>query len=196
MDQNAYIQAQLISAINVVKQALATPTFMNTLQQVANLCIEALKKQHKIILIGNGGSAADAQHIAAELVGRFAYDRAALPAMALTTDTSILTAVGNDYGYEQIFSRQIEGVGCAGDVLIAYSTSGHSKNILNAVTTAQAKNIACAGLTGANSSPLYSVCDYTLQVPSTEVARIQEVHLKIGHILCGLIEQTLFPQSS
>ena len=143
-------------------------------------------------MAGNGGSAADAQHIAGELVSRFAFDRPGLPAIALTTDTSILTAVGNDYGYEKLFSRQVQAHGRNGDVLIVYSTSGRSPNILHALDEARASGLICVGFTGNQGGPMLELCDYLLEVPSSETPKIQEGHLMLGHILCGLVENALF----
>lgn len=153
----------------------------------------ALRKGHKILLAGNGGSAADAQQIAAELVGKFEKHRRALPALALTTDTSIMTAVGNDYGFEAIFSRQIEALGQSGDVFIAISTSGNSVNILRAVEAATSQGMTTIGLLGKSGGTLRDLVDHPLIVPSDNTARIQEAHILIGHILCQIIEESLFP---
>lgn len=145
----------------------------------------------RVFLCGNGGSAADAQHIAAELVGRFKKERRGLPAIALTTDTSILTAVGNDYGYEQVFARQVEALASAGDVLIGISTSGNSSNVVEAVKAAKRLGIKTIGLTGARGGVLKTLCDEVLVVPSDVTARIQEAHILIGHIWCELIDELL-----
>jgi D-sedoheptulose 7-phosphate isomerase len=145
-----------------------------------------------VLLAGNGGSAADAQHIAAELVGRFAFDRPGLPAIALTTDTSILTAVSNDYGYENVFARQVQALGSKGDVFIGYSTSGRSPNVLRALEEARKKGIVCIGLTGSRGGPLRELCDHLLEVPTDTTAKVQVGHLILGHILCGLVESTIF----
>lgn len=161
---------------------------------VAQHCEAALKAGNKIMLAGNGGSAADAQHIAAELVARFEFDRPGLPALALSTDTSMLTAIGNDYGYEFVFSRQLEANGRAGDVFIGISTSGNSKNILKAVAAAKAKGISTVALCGAGGQ-LKTLCDFALAVPSTHTPRIQENHILLGHILCALVEESLFGAS-
>jgi len=143
-------------------------------------------------LAGNGGSAADAQHIAAELVSRFHYERPGLAAFALTTDTSALTAIGNDYGYDRIFARQLNAVGAEGDVFIALSTSGRSPNILRGLEEARCKKITAVGLTGSSGGDMPPLCDYCVHVPAVETARIQEGHILLGHILCGLIECELF----
>ena len=164
--------------------------------QVARACIAALRQGHKILFAGNGGSAADAQHLAAELVSRFAYDRPGLPAFALTTDTSVLTAIGNDYGYERLFSRQVEAVGVAGDVFFGLSTSGRSRNVLNALDVARAKGLATVGMTGHAGGQMPARCDYLLRVPSDSTPRIQEGHIAIGHAICQIIEAQIFPRSS
>ena len=155
------------------------------------LCGQALVKGHRIFLCGNGGSAADAQHIAAELIGRFVNDRRALPAIALTTDTSALTAIGNDYGYDEVFSRQVEGLCREGDVLIAISTSGNSGNVLKAVDTAHRAGASVIGLSGKSGGALDAKCDVSLVVPSDVTARIQEMHIVIGHLICALVEEHL-----
>ena len=155
------------------------------------LCGRALAQGQRIYLCGNGGSAADAQHIAAELIGRFVHDRRALPAIALTTDTSALTAIGNDYGYDEVFSRQVEGLCREGDVLIAISTSGNSGNILKAVDAAHRAGASVIGLSGKSGGALDAKCDVSLVVPSDITARIQEMHIVIGHLICALTEEHL-----
>lgn len=161
--------------------------------QAANACIAALRNGNKILFAGNGGSAADAQHLAGELVSRFNYDRPGLPAFSLSTDTSVLTAIGNDYGYERLFARQIEAVGNAGDVFIGISTSGRSPNILNALRSARDKGLVTVGLTGRLGGDMPALCDHCLRTPSDLTPRIQEGHISIGHTICYLIEQQLFP---
>jgi D-sedoheptulose 7-phosphate isomerase len=162
---------------------------------VATACVAALVNGHKLLLAGNGGSAADAQHLAGELVSRFAYDRPGLPAFALTTDTSVLTAIGNDYGYERLFARQLEAVGGAGDVFFGISTSGRSPNVLNALDAARAKGLVTVGMTGHAGGQMTGRCDYVLRVPSDSTPRIQEGHIAIGHALCQIIEAQMFPRS-
>ena len=154
------------------------------------LMIEALKNDKKILLCGNGGSAADAQHIAAELVGRFKKERRALPAVALSTDTSALTAIGNDYGFEQIFARQVEALANEGDILIAISTSGESENVLRAVEVARAKGCKVIGLLGKDGGRIKDLCDAAIVVPSHDTPRIQEMHIMISHILCALVDES------
>ncbi len=181
------LQAQAIMAAMHRDTALRT-----ALQSAAQACIECLRQGGKVLLAGNGGSAADAQHIAGELVSRFAFDRPGLAAVALTTDTSILTAIGNDYGYEQLFARQLQALGRRGDVFIAYSTSGSSPNIVRALQTARAAGVCTVGFTGNRAGPMHEWCDHLLAVPSADTPKIQEGHLVLGHILCGLIESALF----
>ena len=155
---------------------------------MAQLVCEALESGHKIVLYGNGGSAADAQHIAAEMVGRFQRERRPLAAIALTTDTSILTSVGNDYGYDQVFVRQIRALGGSGDVAIAISTSGNSRNVLLATEAAHEIGLITVGLTGCNGGKLGGIVQHHLNVPHSLTSRVQEVHIMIGHLLCELVE--------
>ena len=162
---------------------------LSDIEQSGQLICEALASGRKVLLCGNGGSAADAQHIAAELVGCYEKQRRSWPAIALTTDTSALTAVSNDLGYEQVFARQILGLAQSGDVLVAISTSGKSKNVLRAAE--QAREVGCKtiALTGANAEPLASLCDVTVAIPSTRTSRIQEAHITIGHLWCEMVDQ-------
>ncbi|GLQ48023.1 phosphoheptose isomerase [Dyella lipolytica] len=157
-----------------------------------DLCVAALKRGNKLMFAGNGGSAADAQHWAGELVSRFNFDRPGLPALALTTDTSILTAIGNDYGYDYVFARQVEALGRDGDVLLAISTSGNSKNILRAIQAARTANINVIGFTGKSGGAMADSCDICFRMPSSETPKIQEGHEIVGHLLCDLIEQEIF----
>jgi D-sedoheptulose 7-phosphate isomerase len=159
--------------------------------EAAELVVAALRARNKVMLCGNGGSAADAQHLAAELTGRYLRERQPLPALALTTDTSALTAIANDYGYEQVFSRQVEALACAGDVLLAISTSGKSPSVLRAVERARALGCRTIGLAGGSGGPLAALVDLSLVVPVTETARIQEMHILIGHMLCECIDEAL-----
>lgn len=187
-----YISAQIAEAQRVMAAMLADQTIQNIMADAAQACIDSLKNGGKLLLAGNGGSAADAQHIAGEFVSRFAFDRPGLPAIALTTDTSILTAIGNDYGYEKLFTRQVQAHGDKGDIFIAYSTSGKSPNILAALVEARKLGLICIGLTGNRGGPMREMCDFTFEVPSADTPKIQEGHLVLGHILCGLIENALF----
>ncbi len=164
---------------------------MTAIRQCARVIFEALSENHKVLLCGNGGSAADAQHIAAEFIGRFEEERRGWPALALTTDTSTLTSVSNDYGYEQVFSRQVEALAQKGDVLVAISTSGNSPNVIAAVMSAQRLGCRTIGLTGARGKRLASLCDASVLVPSTRTARIQEAHNIIGHLWCELVDELL-----
>lgn len=173
-----------------IKKAMAK-TMVGGIEQMANLIIAALEAGGKVVLFGNGGSAADAQHIAGELVGRFKLDRQPLPAIALTTNTSILTAVANDYGYDMVFSRQIEALVNEKDVAIGISTSGNSPNVIEAIRLAKKKGTKTIGLTGGDGGKLAEVADLVLIVPSDNPARMQEAHITIGHIVCELVEKRL-----
>ena len=189
---NSYISEQISESQRVMLAMHADQTLSRNIEAAAVACIQCIRRGGKILLAGNGGSAADAQHIAGEFVSRFAFDRPGLAAIALTTDTSILTAIGNDYGYERLFSRQVQALGNKGDVLIVYSTSGKSPNILRALDEARAKELICIGLTGNRGGAMRDLCDYLLEVPSAHTPKIQEGHLVIGHILCGLVENSMF----
>ena len=168
--------------------------FLDTLDQAIAVLCACFQDGKKIMFAGNGGSAADAQHMAAEFVARFMLDRPGLPAIALTTDTSALTAIGNDYGFDALFSRQIEALGQKGDVLVAYSTSGRSPNILKALRTAKSKQMKSIGMTGNHpgNQVMADLCDITIRIPSDLTPHIQEGHLIVGHMLCGIVEQKLF----
>jgi len=161
-------------------------------ERIARACCGALRAGRKILLAGNGGSASDAQHLAGELVGRFRFDRPGLTAFALTTDTAVLTAIGNDFGYEELFARQLNAVGAAGDVFLAISTSGRSPNILRALQEARRRALVTVGLTGQTGADMAAHCDYCIIVPSLETSKIQEAYMILGHILCGLIECEMF----
>lgn len=162
---------------------------MDDIARFAKICSTALQGGNTLFFMGNGGSAADSQHLAAEFVGRFASERKALPAIALTTDTSILTSIGNDYGYEQVFARQVGALVRAGDVVVGISTSGNSANVVLAMTKARQKGAKTIGMTGQKGGKLAECCDLCLQVPSRITARIQEAHILIGHIVCELIDE-------
>lgn len=175
-----------VATIAAVKAKLAEP-----FEQLVAACAAALKAGGKILLFGNGGSAADAQHLAAELVVRFHVERASIPALALTTDTSALTAIGNDFGFAELFSRQVEGLGTRGDVAIGISTSGNSDNVLKALKTAKEKGLISIGFGGGTGGRMVPLCDISLVVPSSVTARIQECHILLGHMLCAGIEKEL-----
>lgn len=187
-----YIETQIADSQTIMGAMLADSQLISRVEAAALACIDCMKQGGKLLLAGNGGSAADAQHIAGEFVSRFAFDRPGLPAVALTTDSSILTAIGNDYGYEKLFARQVQALGQKGDVFIAYSTSGKSPNILLALEEARARGLVCVGLTGNRGGPMGEICDHLLEVPSPDTPKIQEGHLVLGHILCGLVENAIF----
>jgi len=182
-----------IQASIAVKELLLKSTEVVTLvAKVSELLVGAFQNGNKVLLFGNGGSAADAQHIAAEFVGRFAFDRPALPALALNVNTSCVTAIGNDYGFDLVFSRQIEALARAGDVAVGISTSGQSPNVIRAMSTAKKMEMHTVGLTGSSEKGLKDAVEYCICVPSTETPRIQECHILIGHIISELVEQTIF----
>lgn len=181
---------ELDENINIIKSL--SKILSDIIVNASKMIIDCYRNEGKIILIGNGGSAADAQHIAAELVGKFKLERNSLPAIALTTNTSILTAIANDYGYDTIFSRQIESLANSKDILIAITTSGNSPNILKAVEIAKTKNIKIIGMTGKTGGKLKNMVDILINIPSDNTPRIQEGHITIGHIICSLVEKELF----
>jgi len=184
--------SRTIQASIAVKEALLRDTeLISTVSKVSALLIDAFHRKNKVILFGNGGSAADAQHIAAEFVGRFAFNRAALPALALNVNTSCVTAIGNDYGFDQVFSRQIEALGRAGDVAVGISTSGNSANVIQAVSVARQMGLHTVGFNGAGGK-LKAAVDHCICVPSNETPRIQECHILIGHIISELVERAIF----
>ncbi|MCH2055384.1 MAG: D-sedoheptulose 7-phosphate isomerase [Thalassotalea sp.] len=191
MDSLAYIKKHFEKTIATKQKILQDEALMNSIVEAAELCISALNNGNKIIFAGNGGSAADSQHLAAEFVSRFNFDRPGLPSIALTTDTSMLTAIGNDYGFLQLFARQLQANGQAGDVYFGISTSGNSANILESVTMAKSMGIKTVALCG-NKGKLPEVCDMALQVPSGSTPYIQESHISIGHIICGIVEEVMF----
>jgi D-sedoheptulose 7-phosphate isomerase len=180
----------------VLQSAADDHVLLGTIEEIAAAVEQALRAGRKLLLAGNGGSAADAQHIAAEFVSRFKFNRDPLPAIALTTDTSILTAIGNDYGYEQVFARQLRGLGRQGDVFLAISTSGRSPNVLAALRTARDLGIATIGFTGSQDNPMRPLCDFCLDAPTDETALIQQIHIVAAHAICGLVEARLFKESA
>jgi D-sedoheptulose 7-phosphate isomerase len=186
-------QTQIDEGVSVLTKMRHDAVLQQAFSQVLSQITTSLAQGNKLLFIGNGGSAADAQHLAAELVVRFRKNRSALPALALTVDTSALTAIGNDFGFDQVFSRQIQGLGREGDVLFALSTSGQSVNILNAVVAAQALGILVVGMTGHAGGALADLVDICLHIPSDDTARIQEGHTFLGHLLCDALEQSIFP---
>lgn len=180
------------ASIDVKHQLLADPFVLNTIENIVDDVVESLQNGGKILFCGNGGSAADAQHIAAELSGRFYTDRAPLYAEALHVNTSYLTAVANDYSYDVVYSRMVEGCGKKGDILFGISTSGNSKNVLNALLAANKKEMITVGMTGSTGGKMKEVCKYLLNVPSNDTPRIQESHILLGHIICQLVEEKMF----
>ncbi len=182
----------ITDSINVKNQILADVKILQTLKDCVHVILSAFKKSNKVLFCGNGGSAADAQHLAAEFSGRFYIDRDALPAEALHCNTSYITAVGNDYGYDVIYSRIIKGIGNAGDVLVGLSTSGNSKNIINAFEVAKEKGITTIAFTGASGGKLKEIAQHLINVPSNDTPRIQESHIMLGHIICQLVEEQYF----
>ena len=192
---NDYIQSEFDKSLENFRRLSVDENLRKQMAEAVALCLAAFAAGNKMLFAGNGGSAADAQHWAGELVSRFYFDRPGLPAIALTTDTSILTAIGNDYGFDYTFARQIEALGREGDVFVAISTSGNSPNILRAVTAARSRGVRVLGFTGKTGGKLASSCDICFQVPSDETPRIQEGHEFIGHLLCALIEAGMFPQN-
>jgi len=187
-----YIKEEIKKSFETKQKIYNNDQLLTNIEKVAKMCVALYRGDKKTILAGNGGSAADAQHIAAELVGRYGFDRPSIPSLALTTDTSNLTAIGNDYGYEYIFSRQLEGMGQKDDIFIGISTSGNSLNILNAFESAKKKGITTVALTGRDGGKMAKLADISLIVPSDSTPRIQESHILIGHILCDIIEKEIF----
>lgn len=189
-----YIEGEFAKALANMQAMAADAPLTATIEQAVALCTGALRDGGKLLFCGNGGSAADAQHWAGELVSRFYYDRPGLAAVALTTDTSILTAIGNDYGYDYVFARQVEALGRAGDVLIAISTSGNSPNVLRAADAAHARGMQVIGFTGRSGGKLRALANLCFCMPSDETPRIQEGHEFVGHVLCALIEAQMHPR--
>ena len=183
----------LVRSRDTVQAAIDDPAFVAVIRDIVEATANAIGNGRKLLLAGNGGSAADAQHLAGEMLSRLNYDRAPAAALALTTDSSVLTAIGNDYGYDRLFERQILGLGCPGDVFIAISTSGRSANILRAIDVARQQRIVTVGFTGMSGGEMPSRCDMCLRAPSDSTPLIQQIHITAGHIICGLVEERLFP---
>ena len=183
----------LVRSRDTVQAAIDDPAFVAVIRDIVEATANAIGNGRKLLLAGNGGSAADAQHLAGEMLSRLNYDRAPAAALALTTDSSVLTAIGNDYGYDRLFERQILGLGCPGDVFIAISTSGRSANILRAIDVARQQRIVTVGFTGRTGGEMPSRCDMCLRAPSDSTPLIQQIHITAGHIICGLVEERLFP---
>jgi D-sedoheptulose 7-phosphate isomerase len=172
----------------------AEPHHRQVLIDMADVISNAMRQGRKLLVCGNGGSAGDAQHIAGEFISRLMYDRAPLPAIALTVDTSVITATGNDYGFQHVFERQVLGLGQSGDVLLGISTSGTSLNVLRAFAAAREKSLFCLGFTGTGGGSMDEVCDLLLRAPSIKVNVIQQIHIIAAHIVCALVEREMFPQ--
>ena len=182
----------LVRSRDTLQAAIDDPAFVAVIRDIVEVTAIAIGDGRKLLLAGNGGSAADAQHLAGEMLSRLNYDRAPAAALALTTDTSVLTAIGNDYGYDRLFERQILGLGRPGDVFIAISTSGRSPNILRAIDVARQHGIVTVGFTGRTGGEMPSRCDLCLRAPSDSTPLIQQIHITAGHIICGLVEERLF----
>ncbi len=190
-----FIDAYLDETLASMTAFRAEPQHRETMIEMADTIIAALRAGRKVLICGNGGSAGDAQHIAAEFVGRLMYDRAALAAIALTTDTSVLTAIGNDYGYEHVFERQVLALGQEGDVLLGISTSGNSPNVIRAFAAARKRKLACLGFAGGDGGAMRESCDLLLRAPSARNVIVQQIHITAAHILCALVESTMFPKN-
>lgn len=195
-DLRGAIADYLVQSRDVIQSAMDDPVFAATVEAIVDRIAGALESGNKVLLAGNGGSAGDAQHIAGEFLSRLNYDRAPVAAVALTTDSSVLTAIGNDYGYEFLFERQVRGLGRPGDVFVGISTSGNSPNILRALEAARAAGLVAIGLTGQSGGAMTNGCDLCLRVPSSSTPLIQQVHITAGHIICGLVEERLFPRQA
>lgn len=186
------ILRQIKSSAELMQKVMESQEVLAGIENAAKAIISAFRDKKKLMLAGNGGSAADAQHIAAEFVNRFGFDRPGLPAIALTTDTSIITAVGNDSRFERVFARQAEALGCQGDIFLGISTSGTSQNVIEALESCRKNGIVTIGLTGIYGGLMKDHCDICIKVPSGEIPRIQEMHGLTGHIICNLVEEELF----
>jgi D-sedoheptulose 7-phosphate isomerase len=191
MSQN-YIENYLDNAASVIQNS---KSLMSDIESTLNICKKALEERNTFFFCGNGGSASDSQHLAAELIGRYQHNRRAIPALSLTVDTSAITAIANDFGFENVFSRQLEGLGKPGDILFALSTSGKSENVINAMRTAKSLGILVIGLTGEDGSNFADFCDSLIQVPSKVTCHIQEAHIAIGQLICGYIEDLVLDES-
>lgn len=192
----SFVTTYLDESISVLEKVAANQEFVELIVQMARAIEVAMRSGHKLLIAGNGGSAGDAQHLAAEFTGRFAFDRPPLPAIALTTDTSAITAIGNDYDFDAIFSRQLQALASAGDVFLGISTSGNSRNVLRAAEMARELHLTVIGLTGRNGGSLSAFCDLLLAVPSSRTALVQQIHITAGHLICGLVEQNIFSSNN
>jgi D-sedoheptulose 7-phosphate isomerase len=190
------VVTHLALSLAALERATQDATLLDAARKIADVIVSALRLGNKILIVGNGGSAADAQHIAAEIVGRYKQDRPAFAALALTTDTSALTAIANDYGFEQVFARQVAGLGRRGDVLLALTTSGRSPNILAALRIARQRGLVTIGFTGSKGEALGVLCDHLLVAPSDDTAIVQQIHLAVAHGICDEVEQTLMREGT
>lgn len=195
MNIEKIIKDQIEESISVKQKILSDTQLLQTIQYAASMVVDIYRNGGKPLIAGNGGSAADAQHIAGEFVSRFYFDRPGLPAIALSTDTSILTAIGNDYGFEKLFERQVQAQGKDGDIFIGITTSGNSPNIINALRACKEKNIKSIVLTGKTGGKTADMCDICIKIPSNETPRVQEAHILIGHIICCIVEEVIFGES-
>ncbi len=186
----------IIDSLGVKRAIFDGKTNIDQVVEASRLCADACLNGNKILFAGNGGSAADAQHLAGEFVSRFNYDRPGLSAFALTVDSSVLTSIGNDYGYEKLFSRQVEACAKKGDIFVGLTTSGNSPNVLNGIRTAREMGVFTIGFTGMSGGMMKTECDMCICVPSGDTPRIQEGHILLGHVLCGLVEQIIFPEGA
>jgi len=187
-----YIRNQILSSVKNAETIAGSRENLSVISDAANAVISAFKSKGKVMLAGNGGSASDSQHIAAEFINRFYFDREGLPAIALTTDSSVITAIGNDYSFDRIFARQISTIGNKEDVFIAFSTSGNSVNIIEALKECRLKGIKSIGFTGSSGGKMNDLCDILVTVPTDETPRIQEMHILISHIICAIAEEAIF----
>ena len=193
-DAQSLAVARIRDCASLVQSLLDSPAYLSAVVRAAEAMTECLRSGNKVLFFGNGGSAADAQHLAAELSGRFLKERKSLSGWALTTNSSVLTAIGNDYSFDDVFARQVQGIGSPDDIAFAISTSGKSSNVLRAVSVARDKRMVTVGLTGRTGGKLPSTVDHCICIPSDQTPRIQEAHILTGHILCELVEETLFQQ--
>lgn len=187
-----FIDAYLEATVAAFARLRSEPAHRDVLIAAADLITARFRQGNKLLICGNGGSAADAQHIAGEFVVRLMFDRAPLPAIALTTDSSVLTATGNDYGYEMVFERQVLGLGQEGDVLLGISTSGNSANVLRAFAAARTKRMACIGFTGARRGQMHESCDLLFEAPAADTAVVQQLHITAAHVICAVVERAMF----
>ena len=196
MSDHDIAAAHFRRSLDVLAHAAGDAEFGAAILAIAQAVEHSLRAGGKVMLAGNGGSASDAQHIAGEFLSRLRFDRHPLPAIALTTDSSVLTAIGNDYGYERVFERQVRGLGQEGDVLLAISTSGRSPNILRAIAAGRELGLVTIGLTGSTGGEMAAQCDLCLHAPSDSTPLIQQIHITAGHVICGLVEERLFPRAA